>query len=84
MQMQFEVIFASVWVRLERFLPPFGSVFASFFDRLGFASAHASAHVSAHACASESANAIANGSANSNARASANLNMATDGMSIIT
>ena len=26
MQMQFEVIFASVWVRLKRFLPPFGSV----------------------------------------------------------
>ena len=51
MQMQFEVIFASVWVRLKRFLPPFGSVFASFFDRLGFANANASAHASAHAIA---------------------------------
>ena len=26
MQMQFEVIFASVWVRLKRLLPLFGSV----------------------------------------------------------
>ena len=54
MQMQFEVIFASVWVRLKRFLPPFGSVFASFFDGLGSASAHASAH----AIANESATVI--------------------------
>ena len=48
MQTQFEMIFASVWVSLTRFLPPFGMVFASFFDGLGSASAHASAHAIAN------------------------------------
>ncbi len=51
MQTQFKVSLASVWVRLKRFLPPFGSVFASFLDRLGFASANASAHAGARAIA---------------------------------
>ena len=54
MRIQFEVIFASVWVRLKRSLPPLGSAFGSFFDRLGIASAHASAH----AIADESATVI--------------------------